>query len=398
MLPEMGAPKSMKFGFAAEARDGTVLRWLRVTLIGFALLWMILTVYAWSLNFNVANLTDYLSYWAAGKLTLVGEPASAYDVAKHRALEFTVTRFSGLLPFPYPPPFLVVVTPFSLFSYKWGFAAWVVVSGAVYVLGTRRVADLPFTIGHPSVFMNGLIGQTGLLTCPIFVTGVFLLRQRPFAAGAVLGLLVIKPQLALLLPVAVIAARLWPAIAGAAISSVTFLLLALALFGVGVFEGFIKILPLYTELMRQDKWPWNEFISVFAFLRWFGVDQTVALSVHAIVAGAAIAVTWVAWSRDWEEQLPILAAATLLVPPYLLTYDALLMIVPIGFWVSQRPRPFLAGLLWLLCFLPISFYFHMYRGPNTVCLAAILTLLVLAAGRRRLRALGAPNMDHAHAV
>jgi hypothetical protein len=182
------------------------------------------------------------------------------------------------------------------------------------------------------------------------------------------------------------------------VSSGTFLLLAFALFGLGAFEGFIKILPLYTELMRQDKWSWNIFISVFAFLRWFGVDQSIALAVHAIVAAAAIAVTWIAWSRDWEEQLPILAAATLLVPPYLLTYDSLLMIVPIGFWVSQRPRPYLAGFLWLLCFLPISFYFHMYRGPNTVCLAAILTLFVLVAGRRNLPAVRASNMDHAHAV
>ena len=93
-----------------------------------------------------------------------------------------------------------------------------------------------------------------------------------------------------------------------------------------------------------------------------------------------------------------MAAATLLVPPYLLTYDALLMIVPIGFWVRQKPRPYLAGLLWLLCFLPISFYFHMYRGPNTVPLAAILSLCVLVAGRRYRCRRAPAHMDHAHAV
>ena len=80
--------------------------------------------------------------------------------------------------------------------------------------------------------------------------------------------------------------------------------------------------------MRQDKWPWNEFISVFAFVRYFGIDQSIALTIHFIVAAAAAVLTWIAWSRDWEGQLPILAAATLLIPPYLLTYDALLMIIP----------------------------------------------------------------------
>jgi hypothetical protein len=380
------------------ARERSALRWLHVALTGFALLWVILTIYAWTWNFKAPNFTDYLSYWAAGKLTLGGEPAAAYDVVKHRAVEFTVTRIPGLLPFPYPPPFLLAVTPFSLLPYLWGFAAWILVTGAIYVAGTRRVGDLPVTVGHPSVLMNGLIGQNGLLTCPIIITGVFLLRQRSFLAGAILGLLVIKPQLALLLPVAVIAARLWPAIAGAAMSSGALLLMAFALFGFGVFDGFIKILPLYTELMRQDKWPWNEFISVFAFLRYFGVDQSVALTIHAIVALAAAALTWIAWSRDWPEQLPILAAATLLVPPYLLTYDSLLLIVPIGFWLRERPRPYLAGLLWLLCFLPIAHYFNMYRGPNTVCLAAILTLCLLVAGRRLLPAPAPAHMDHAHAV
>ena len=201
------------------------------------------------------NFTDYLSYWAAGKLTLGGEPASAYDVVKHRAMEFTVTNLpAGLLPFPYPPPFLLVVTPFSLLSYEWGFAAWILVTGLIFVAGTRRVADMPFTLGHPAVLMNGLIGQNGLLTCPIFVTGALILRKRPFVAGTILGSLVIKPQLALLLPVAVIAVRLWPAMAGAAVSG-ALLLVSLALFGLGAFAGFVEILPLYRESMRQDKWP-----------------------------------------------------------------------------------------------------------------------------------------------
>ena len=44
---------------------------------------------------RAVNVTDYLSYWAAGKLALIGEPAAAYDVARHRAVEFTVARLQG---------------------------------------------------------------------------------------------------------------------------------------------------------------------------------------------------------------------------------------------------------------------------------------------------------------
>ena len=361
--------------------------------MGAGALSVALSIWTWARNFSAVNMTDYLSYWAAGKLTLAGDPAAAYDVARHRAVEFTVAHFEGLLPFPYPPPFLLLVTPFSLLPYMWGFAAWVGITLTIYLIATRPVVDVPYSLSHPSVLMNGLIGQNGFLTAAIFTGGVSLLRKRPFIAGIILGCLVIKPQLALLLPVAVIAARLWPAIAGGVASAAAFALVSLALLGTGVFSGFIEILPLYRELMRQDKWPWNEFISVFAFVRYFGIDQSIALTIHFVIAAAAAALTWIAWSRDWDGQMPILAAATLLIPPYLLTYDALLMIIPIGFWVRQQPRPWLAGALWLLCFLPIAFYFNLYRGPNTVPLAAMLTLCALGAARWKLRGANVDDPD-----
>ena len=374
------------------------IRWGQTIALGVGLLFIALSIQAWTRNFSEPNITDYLSYWAAGKLTLAADGAGAFDVAKHRAMEFTVSPFKGLLPFPYPPPFLLIVTPFSLFPYLWGFLAWVAVTLALYLVVARRVIDVPYALAHPAVLMNGMIGQNGFLTAAIFAGGVTMLRKRPFLAGAILGALVIKPQLALLLPVAVIAARLWPAIGGAVATSAALLLISLALFGTGVFTGFLEMLPLYGELMRQDKWPWNEFISVFAFLRYFGVDQSVALTVHALIAAGAAVLTWIAWSRDWDGQVPILAAATLLIPPYLLTYDALLMIIPMGYWLRQQPRPYLVGALWLLCFLPIAHYLNLYRGPNTVPLAAMLTLGVIGARAWSSSRTAAANVDHPHLV
>ena len=122
----------------------------------------------------------------------------------------------------------------------------------------------------------------------------------------------------------------------------------------------------------------------------------IALTAHAVVAAAAAALTWIAWSRNWKEQVPILAAATLLIPPYLLTYDALLMIIPMGFWLKSQPRGRLAGLLWVSCFLPVAFYFNLYRGPNTVPLAAIVFLGVTVADRLRGKRIFTTNVDHAH--
>ena len=266
----------------------------------------------------------------------------------------------------------------------------------IYFVAARRVIPAAYVFAQPPALINGWIGQNGFVTSAIFVTGVSMLQARPFAAGAVLGLLVIKPQLALLLPVAVIAARLWPAVAGAAASATALLLVSLLFFGTAAFEGFWNILPLYGEMMRNDKWPWNELISVFAFLRWFGVEQSLAMILHGVVAAAAAILTWQAWATDWEQKVPILAAATLLIPPYLLTYDALLLVLPLGYWLGRKARLGWVIGIWVLSLLPITHYFDLYRGPNTLPLAAILALFLLA-GERRARSVSL-DVDHAHAI
>jgi hypothetical protein len=376
-----------------------LIRWGRTLAIAIAGIYAFLALREWASIFASPTFTDYLSYWTAGKFALAGSPDMAYDVAAHRAFEISLVDIKGkMLPFPYPPPFLLLVTPFSVLPYAWSLIAWVIVTFIAYAIASRRVIDLPYALSHPSVLVNALIGQNGFLIAAIFTQGTCLLRTRPFVGGVVLGILIIKPQLALLLPVAVVAARLWPAIAGALSSSAVLLLLSVAFFGTDVFVGFLKMLPLFTEMMRQSTWSWNSFVSVFAFLRYFGVDQTIALTVHAVVAVAAAVLTWIAWSRNWKEQVPILAAATLLIPPYLLTYDALLMIIPMGFWLKGQPRGRLAALLWLLCFLPVAFYLNLYRGPNTVPLAAMVFLGITAADRLREKRLVTVNVDRAHLI
>ncbi len=83
----------------------------------------------------------------------------------------------------------------------------------------------------PPVFVAAVIGQNSFLMAALLIGGLVLMRTRPFIAGLVLGCLILKPQMALLLPVAVLAARQWRTMFGAALSSVGLLLLGVAIFG-----------------------------------------------------------------------------------------------------------------------------------------------------------------------
>jgi hypothetical protein len=348
---------------------------------GIALLFVAFAFWGFWTNFVEAAGVDFISFWSAGHLVLTGHPAAAYDIDLHRSVEQTIVTRVGLLPFPYPPPFLILVTPFALIPFRWAFVAWVAITAAFYAVTARRFAALPYAFANPPVLVDFMIGQTGFLTTGILLGGLALLPNAPFAGGAMLGLLLIKPQLAALLPIALIAGREWRAIAGGAASFTLAVVAAFLLYGMDSYRGFFAILPHYVGYMQHNSWNWVELASPFAFLRYVGVPAAPALVAQTVIALCAALATAVAWARGWPEKIAILSAATLLISPYLLTYDALLLIVPAAWFIKQK-RWLLVGLLWLLCALPVVHFYWLYEGPNTIPLAAIASLWVLCRNRQ----------------
>ena len=376
---------------SASMADRGTFRFVRAGATGFSILFVIIAFWVMWFVYSRPAVIDFLAYWAAGRLALAGQIASVYDLAAHQAAEEVIAKVHGWLPFAYPPPFLLIVTPFGLAPFWIAFALWVASTGILYALVAGRHGNWPYTFSHPAFLTNVLIGQNGFVTSSIFIGGLKMLRRSPFLGGAILGLMVIKPQLALLLPFAMIAGRQWKAIAGAMASASVALVVAWVVFGTTAYLGFFKILPFFTEAMALGRWRWNEMVSVFGFCRYFDVPQNIALAVHAVVAFAALVLVCRAWWLDLDERDGILAAATVLVPPYLLTYDALLLVIPTLWLIERRRHLWVIPVGWLLCFLPIAGYFEYYEGPNTVFISAILYLWALHAPVREDRpALSAP--------
>lgn len=345
--------------------------------LAVSLLFIVLIGAAAVLTIQGGIAVDFLSYWAAARMALTGNAHGAYDIAAHHAAQQAAVAFGGLLPFPYPPPFLLLLLPFGLLPYGTANALWVGVTMLLFFWATRGIIAPNFRLAHPAALATGLIGQNGFLTSGIFALGFGLLDRRPFAAGAVLGLFVVKPQLALLFPVAVVAARLWRTLLGAILSTALLVASAWLAFGNEAYVGFLSTAPRYATFLQQDRWPWVELASVFACLRWFGVPQGPALALHGAVALIAAALVWRAWRSRRDEAVAILAAATLLVPPYVFTYDALLLSVPMAVLLQNGRNLAWVSVIWLLCFLPVASHFGVYHGPNTIAAASILCLVLL---------------------
>lgn len=366
-------------GDATGEAGPSYLRWFRAISIAFSLVFLVYAVWSWATAHFWPTKSDYVTFWAAGRLALAGHPELAYNIPAHHAAEQAVGPVTGLLPFAYPPPFLAVVTPFALLPFGLAFFAWLGATVAVYVWAVRRIVPLHYAFAIPAGYINLLIGQTGFLMAGIFIAGTLLIETSPWLAGAILGLMLFKPQLALLLPVAMLAGRQWRVIGGAIMSVCVLLLIGLSLGGWGSYHAFLAMLPLHVGFVRAGRLPWSELASVFALGRAFGLSEGSALLVHSIVALVAAAVTARAWWRHSDNRVAILAAASLLISPYVWTYDAVLLVVPLGWMIARGRHHYAVAAAWLCALVPIVNYYSPVEGPNLTSVAALICLWALRA-------------------
>ena len=359
-------------------------RAVRAAALAIALAFLFVAVVAIVSNLRQPYQTDFLSYWSAARLTLAGNPAGAYDVAAHGAVERSVVALRGALPFANPPPFLLLIAPFGLIPYAAAATAWIVATAAAYGLAARRFApgSLWLAFAFPPVLVNAITGQSGFLTAALFLGGLALLRTRPFAAGLLLGCLIVKPQLALVLPLVLLAGREWRAIAGAAASSLGLALAGLALYGWATYAAWLGNAPLFASVLTEGRSGWDEMASAYAALRLAGLGNAAAWTFHLLVAGAAAVAACLVWRRDVEPgaRAAILAAAAVLASPYLYVYDALLLVAPLLWLRSRGTNAAVLAALWCLPFVSLAAIAGVALPINPMPLvAAALIVLILRA-------------------
>lgn len=295
--------------------------------------------------------TDYLSFWSAARLALAGHPAAPYDVAAHYAMQRTAVGGAdvGYAAFFYPPVFLLALLPFGLLPYLASLAAWLLSTLYTYWRAARlwlreeAGARLAF-FAYPALIVNAGHGQNGFLTAALLGGGAFLLETRPWLAGALLGALVVKPHLALLVPLALLLRGLWRPFVGAAASALLLVALSAALLGLGAWHGFLAASPLAKATLEQGLVDPAKMQSLFAAVRTLGGALGLAYALQAliaVIAAAGLALAARARARG-AAQSALLVAGTLLATPFLLDYDLTLAAFPLAWlFVEARRTEFL---------------------------------------------------------
>ena len=373
---------------AVSLRD---LGWLdaeraRVYAIALTIVWVgILVRIIWSLpgGHNADGLpfgTDYSSFWAASRLVLTGLPADVYVVSMHHLAELPVL-LKGYEAFYYPPPFLVLCIPLAMLPFFPSLVVFLCMTGAALVGTVRGILRtawaVPAILAYPPVLMNIVSGQNAFLTAAILGSGLTILDRRPRLSGAILGLMVIKPHLALGVPIALIISRRWNTLACAGAAALGLVALSCIICGWDTWSTFFANAHNARDTLEQGTVGFTKLQSAFAVARWLGVSVTPAYMVQSVAAALSIFI--LIWAQrqgvSAAVERSLIVLASLLMTPFLLFYDMCILVLPLTwmlrYWIDHGFQPW-SKLVLLLVF-SASAGFVLYQ-PMHFGLPALLLL------------------------
>lgn len=345
-------------------------------LLAFARTWIVIAavVYIYDLLEQTADgLTDgirrpfgddFVNYWSAAFLAWQNRAAEIYSfTAFHEFQTALVGPKLDLYHYSYPPVALVLTAPLVLLPYVPALGAWLASSWYCFYRALRLAMPgrnaLLLALAAPAVLINAASGQNGAWTAAILGGGLSVLDRRPVLAGTLFGILVYKPHLGLLLPIALLAGRQWRALAAASVTAVALVLASIALYGLDLWGDYFRQVSILRRTMLEEDMS-HRMVSVFIFMRKLGADVPAAYLVQACLALLAAAAVALAWLRDGPANVrnALVIVGTCMAIPYVQDYD-LVMVAFAAAWLTDRanvPDAFqrsafiAAGLLLLLPF------------------------------------------------
>ena len=272
---------------------------------------------------------DFVNYWSGAFLAWHGRAAEVYNWPVYHAFQTGIVGEAlGTYIYGYPPVLLVLTAPLPLLPYIPGLAVWLAAGWFAFWHALRLALagrdGLLLALATPAVFINAYGGQNGTWTAAFFGGGLCLLKRRPFLAGTLFGLMIYKPHLGLLIPVALIAGRQWIAVAGATISAGTLVVASVLLLGPEIWRDYLQVATILRQtILEQGAGGWHRLVSVFVSARLLGADVLSAYVAQAAVGLVAAGVVALAWFRDAPAPIryALLVLGTFLATPYLLDYD-----------------------------------------------------------------------------
>ncbi len=385
----------------------------RVVLYSAALLaYQLILIGTWAVSHWVLHIRgvpplglDFRVYWSASYVSLHSGAIHAFDPRQLFAVEAALLPDIPLervyAPWVYPPTFQLLIYPLALLPYLASYLLFVCIGIAGTVAACApavRKGALPWipVVAFPGIWVAAVCGQNSLLTLALAAGALGLLERRPVLAGVCAGMLVIKPQLAVLVPLMLVCGRHFRAFGAMAVTGVLFCAVSELVFGLSLWLRFFDALSWFnTSIVQHGAGGiWSAMPTTFAIARRLGASLPAAYAFHGAVAVPAVVATAILWLRRVriEVRSAALIVTTLLAQPYLVYYDLAWLILPIVYLGvdAKTHRPWsrvecvVIVLVWLL---PMLSFLAVFRPPlgqwGTILLPILLIVVLRRASRSR---------------
>lgn len=308
---------------------------------------------------------DFIGFWNAAHRVRHGEIAAIYDPDTWQRILSNTTGSISISWFVYPPFTLFGLWPLGDATYNEAVLAWSLVPLAFFfaliVLLAKRsglgVGVNPacennwsrmqayavlIAFSLPFLSANLFSGQTGTLIAVFFLGTAYFLPTRPILAGICIGFLAVKPQMGLLIPLALVASGQWRIVAAAATTVLSLIVLSTIWLGAAIWTDYFRMSLLFGQFIGGGYDQIRQLaVGPYVSLQGAGMPAALAGFFHVVVSIAVMAAIIQAfWRGKLNQQemgkdgrldlrLALLAAGTLLVTPYSLSYDTPLLMLSI---------------------------------------------------------------------
>jgi len=345
-----------------------------------AILFAAFDLYQWAQAYAADNFhNDLTFYYAAAKIGLTNGWQSIYDLQlQQEALDALGSgiQIAQLARYISPPPVAWLAVPLTLLPFQVAYFVWsALLLGALgwawYLAapgtGRLRLVHLAAAIGWLPVIYGLQLGQPGLFVA-LGVAGSYALlrRDRPFWAGVALGALVLKPQLAFLVPAALLVSGRHRAFWGCVVAIGALALIAALLVGPTGISTYQERLNFAAGV------PVNRELTIAGLLG----NVAVARVIQVVLAIWALVLAYRLRGRGHEWAFIAALVGGLVASPYLHLDDLVMLGLAGWLFLRTSPRP---GWSWIVVIaLVLAAEGIPFWGPLPLIAGELVVLVLLS--------------------
>jgi hypothetical protein len=304
--------------------------------------------------------TEFMSFYAAGKLVNAGTPALVYApgiplsayidslhiTPFHWAMQQRISGDPKIVNFSffYPPVYWLLCAPLAYLGFYPAFFTWITLTFAFLLAALRRIAGrwqlLWPILAYLPVIKNAAVGENAFLSTALLAFGLLHLERRPYLAGLFFGGLCYKPHFLLPVGILLLAGLQWRAILTAALSAATLCLAAAVLYGWQPWIDYFTIaVPHAAWAFRHGGFSYAIQVTPFSAIRLLGGSLPLADAAQTLTAlFAALSLIFAASRATPNIRAAVLAASFPLLCSVMLDYDFTLTGLAILFLYLEAQR------------------------------------------------------------